>query len=426
MGHMPRTIRRRGSILLLVGLLSSAVARPGVAAPGDPDTSFGRNGKVTTNFTPRNDMAFGVAIQPDGRIVTSGTAGGRSFALARHRRNGRPDRSFGGNGKVRTRFAGGLTIAYAVALEPTGRIVAAGSTDHENAVALARYGPDGTLDGSFGGDGKVVTTFTGDHDLARDLAIQPDGKIVVAGTASFARFALARFDTDGSLDASFGVGGKVLTDVTGGRDGAHGVAVQPDGRIVVAGRGAGAGGRFALARYLPDGSMDATFGGDGKVLTNFTARHDAARAVTIQANGRIVAAGFAGGRRRGGFALARYLPDGSLDATFGGNGKVRTGFTKGWDLAFGIAVQPDRRIVVAGHAGGPRSSPRDHRFAVARFRPHGALDRSFGVRGKRMMNFTPGDDWAQDLAIQPDGRIVVAGRSNRARGSFALARLTAR
>lgn len=367
---MIRLVRRGGSVLVLVGVLWSAVAPPGLAAPGDLDTSFGRNGKVTTNFTPRDDMAFGIAIQPNGRIVTAGTAGFRRFALSRYRSNGTLDPSFGGNGKVTTRFTPGLTVAHAVAL-------------------------------------------------------QSDGKIVAAGSAGFAQFALVRYETDGSLDTSFGENGRVLTDLTGGDDIAFGIAIQPDGKVLVAGRAAGARGRFALVRYIEDGSLDPSFGGDGKVLVNFTSRDDAARDLAIQANGRIVVAGYAGGRRSSRFALARFMPDGTLDTSFSDNGKVVTRFTRGQDLVLGIASQSDRRIVAAGHAGGTRSSPGNHRFAVARYRPNGTLDRTFGSNGKQMVDFTVGDDWAQDLGIQADGKIVAVGRSNRAGGSFALARLIA-
>jgi uncharacterized delta-60 repeat protein len=296
-------------------LIQSWILTPsGWAAPGDLDLSFGGDGKVLTNLTSDDDMAFGVAIQPDGRIV------------------------------------------------------AVGSADFQNVFALTRYTTDGSLDATFDGDGKLTTTFTGDHDSAHDLAIQADGKIVAVGTGGFDSYALARYESDGTLDPSFGGNGKVLTNLTGGFDVAYAVAIQANGKIVVAGRSAGAGGRFAVARYESDGSLDSSFGGDGKVLTNFT---------------------------------------------------------RGLDLALGIAIQSDRRIVAAGHAGGTRTSPRNHRFAIARYRANGALDRTFSGDGKRVVDFTSGDDWAQDVAIQRGGKIVAAGRAAGAGGRFALARFWA-
>ena len=364
-------MKSRLALAALAVLIQAWILPPSAtAAPGDLDLSFGGNGKVATNFTSGDDMAFGVAIQSDGRIV------------------------------------------------------AVGSADFQNEFALARYTPDGSLDASFDGDGKLTTTFTGDHDSAHDLAVQADGKIVAAGTAGFDSYALARYESDGSLDPSFGEEGKVLTNLTGGFDVAYAVAIQADGKIVVAGRSAGAGGRFALARYESDGSLDPSFNGDGKVFTNFTSGDDYARDVAIQADGKIVVAGSAGGAG-GRFALARYESDGRLDPSFNGDGKVLTNFTRGVDLALGIAIQSNQRIVAAGHAGGTRASPRNHKFAIARYRANGALDRSFSGDGKRVLNFTSGDDWAQDVVIQPDGKIVAAGRAAGGGGRFALARFWA-
>jgi uncharacterized delta-60 repeat protein len=413
-------LSRQTSILFAAGLVATAPASPGWAVPGDPDPGFGRGGRVTTNFTPRDDMAFEMAIQTDRKIVAAGSAGFDAFALTRYRRDGALDPSFGDGGKVVTSFGPGITVAYGIAIQADGRIVAAGSAADENQFAVARYNADGTLDTSFDGDGRVTATFTDDHDFALDVATQPDGGIVAVGTGSFAQFGVMRFASDGSLDGSFGQGGKVLTDVTGGLDVAFAVAIQPDGKIVAAGRAAGGAGRFALVRYNPDGALDASFGGDGIVTTNFTRGHDAVRDVAIQGDGKIVAAGRARGAA-GRFALARYRPDGSLDPTFGRRGRVLTDFSPGLDLALGLAIQGNGRIVAAGHAGGP-----NHSFAVARYLANGRLDRSFANDGKTTVDFTRGDDFARDVVIQRDGKIVMGGRSSRAGGSFALARLKSR
>jgi uncharacterized delta-60 repeat protein len=191
------------------------------------------------------------------------------------------------------------------------------------------------------------------------MAIQPDGKIVLAGYGgnqySGAEFALARYNSDGSLDSTFGASGKVTTDLFGQVDAAYAAALQPDGRIVLAGfsgivAGFGSGGEdavdFALVRYNSDGSLDKSFGSGGKVVTDF-GNNEAIYAVGVQSGGRIVAAGAAGFGDTSDFALARYNPDGSLDSTFGSTGKITTDFS-GWDEAYALAILPSGRIVAAG------------------------------------------------------------------------------
>jgi uncharacterized delta-60 repeat protein len=174
--------------------------------------------------------------------------------------------------------------------------------------ALARYNTDGTLDTSFGTDGKVTTNFTPGADGANSAAVQTNGKIVAAGLAGDAdtKFALARYNVDGTLDTSFSSDGKVRTNFTGDFDTANDLAIQADGKVVAAGFAGGANTTFALARYETDGTLDTSFGGDGRVTTNFTADFDAAFALALQADGKIVAAGFAEGANPR-FALARYL-----------------------------------------------------------------------------------------------------------------------
>jgi uncharacterized delta-60 repeat protein len=421
-------MKTRSTLATLAILIQAGMVTPSaLAGPGDLDLSFGGDGKVATNFTSGDDMAFGVAVQPDGKIVAVGSADFQNeFALARYTTDGSLDTSFDVDGKVTTSFTGDHDSAHDVAIQADGNIVAVGTAGFES-YALARYESNGNLDPSFGGgDGKVLSDLTGGRDVALAVTIQANGKIVVAGRSAGARgrFALARYQSDGSLDHSFGGDGIVFTNLTPRDDYARDVAIYANAKVVAAGRAGRAGGRFALARYESDGRLDTSFGGDGRVLTNFTSGDDHARGVAIQPNGRIVVAGGAG-RAGGRFALARYESDGGLDASFGGDGKVLTNFARGLDVALGIAIQSNRRIVAAGHAGGARLSPRNHKLAIARYRANGVLDRSFSGDGKRGVDFTSGDDWAEDVAIQPDGKIVVAGRAARAGGRFALARLSA-
>ena len=211
----------------------------------------------------------------------------------------------------------------------------------------------------------------------------------------------------GDLDRTFGDGGRVVTNPTKWSDGIADMTIQPNGRIVVVGRTIGRRyGMFGLARYRPDGRLDPTFGGDGLVRTNMAKREDSATAVAIQPDGKIVAVGTANVRARWVFAIARYDRDGTLDTTFGTNGRARIGFTpSGDDAAADVAIQPDGKIVVVG------SSFVLDRFALARLDSDGTLDSTFHADGKVTTNAGDGTDSAGAVAIQPDGKIVVAGQS---------------
>jgi uncharacterized delta-60 repeat protein len=400
-----------------------------LAMAGGLDTSFGGDGKVVTNLTHGHwdDWASTLAIQADGKIVL---AGGARYRVARLNSDGTLDATFGVDGKVRIAFTSGSDYANGVAMQADGRIVVVGQSGsypgnpRDTKFALARLNSDGTLDASFGVNGKVLTDFTSGYDSASGVAVQADGKIVVVGWSGSGQFALARYNSDGTLDATFGGGGKVMTDFTAGGSGATGVAIQADGKIVVVGTaGQGWDTKFALARYNSDGTLDATFGVGGKVLTGFTSGSDSARGVAIQADGKIVVVGGDGSGRRAQsdtkFALARYNSDGTLDATFGVNGKVTTNFTPWGDGASGVAIQADGRIVVVGTAAGQRYG--DTKFALARLNSDGTLDASFGGGGKVETDFTPRGDGAAGVAIQADGRIVAAGMANSGRSKMKVA-----
>jgi uncharacterized delta-60 repeat protein len=333
-------------------------ASPASAAAGGLDGAFGTGGTVTTDFAGNGDEARAVAVQPDGKIVAAGGALGATvdFALARYRADGTLDPTFGTGGKVTTDF-GSNEEAFAVAGQPDGKIVAAGGA--ATGFELARYNSDGSLDSTFGAGGKVTTRFGLGLPFTRAHAIvlQPDGKIVVAGTATSATapdFGLARYNPDGSLDSTFGAAGKVTTDIRGtdGSDFAWAVTLQPDGKLVVAGSAAGpSGDAFALARYTPAGALDSTFGSSGRVITGFGGDQDWAQAVAVQADGKIVAAGKTGNQCCGGtfdFALARYTAGGTLDTAFGAGGKVTTDFAGGTDNAHALVIQADGKILAGG------------------------------------------------------------------------------
>jgi uncharacterized delta-60 repeat protein len=406
------------SCLFLLALPSAASAQAGTL-----DASFGGDGKVTTNLTSRYDYALGLIIQADGKLVVAGPASGRGgrFALVRYADDGSLDDTFSTDGKLFTNFTSGDDVASDLAVQTDGKLVAAGSAAGGAKFALARYNGDGTLDTSFGGDGKVTTNFSARDDFAFGVAIQADGRIVAVGRAggSGGRFAAARYNDDGSLDASFGGDGKVTTNFTAGYDIADAVALQADAKVVVAGTAGytSRNARFALVRYSADGTRDATFSGDGKLTTNLTPRFDGAFALAIQsADQKIVAAGQA----RLNLALLRYNPDGTLDDTFSDNGVASTSFTDGLDYADDVALAADGKIVAAGTANWFGRNPR---FALARYNSDGTLDTAFGGDGKVVTNFTRRFDGVFDVEIQPaDGKIVAAGAAGSRGAKFAVAR----
>ena len=287
--------------------------------------------------------------------------------------------------------------------------------------APAAFAQAGDLDPSFGGDGIVATNFTADGDFIWDIEIQADGKIVGGGGSAGGRhFALARYDTDGALDDTFSGDGKVVTGMTGGQDVIHAVAIQDDLKIVVAGQVGGSGGRYGLVRYLPDGTLDDTFGGDGRVMTNLTDRWDHAWGLVIQPDGMILAVG-ASGIQGGAFSAVRYHPNGTRDTTFGGDGRVVTNFTGGDDWAWSVALQTDGKIVVAGIA---YITNTNRSVALVRYNTNGSLDPGFGIGGKVRMNPTSGWDDASGVVIQAaDGKIVTAGAVGGSGGRLLVLRL---
>lgn len=427
-----------GAVLVVLG---SAKADSYVLGPGKLDPTFGKGGLVATKIGPRSG-ARALAIQRDGKIVAAGSADLKGFALVRYRRDGSIDTTFGLKGRVRTRLESDRRLssgpAWSLALQPDGKIIAAGAGF--GYFTLARYMRNGKLDAGFGKRGIVRTSFSRGRDGGTDakaIVLQPDGKIVAAGIGLFSqgeRFAVARYNADGNLDSSFGSGGKVTTAINGG---ASDVVLQPDGKIVVAGstrRNLRAEVLCAVVRYKKDGSLDSSFGSGG-VAKTAVGSLGGASAVVLQRDGKIVAVGDVSSR----FGLVRYNANGSLDPSFGSGGKAKAGFGSGSSASPTAAVlQRDGRIVVAGWVVKlSRHSKWD--FALARFRPNGGLDRGFGAGGKVTTSFTsvappnsgPRMDTAWAVAIQPNGKIVVAGdgeigaatkTKNNKRSKFEIAR----
>jgi uncharacterized delta-60 repeat protein len=413
----------RKLLLTLVGtaVLLIATATSSAANPGTLDQTFDGDGRVTTDFGDR-DSAGGVVIQTDGKIVAAGFGGGPGgfdFAVARYNTDGSLDATFGGgDGMATTDFGNNDDRGWAVVLQTDGKIVVAGQSFVVPSVgggdldfALARYNTDGSLDTGFSGDGKVTMDLgVGETDAALDVAIQTDGKIVAAGYVRNlfpdplgpSDFAVARFNTDGTTDMTFGAGGKVTTDFGTDHDEASAVAIQTDGKIVAAGTAFSGTFDFGLARYNTDGTPDLGWGGDGTVLTNFGGT-DSANGLAIQTDGKLVAVGATTQSGSTDAALARYTTAGALDTTFDTDGRVTTDFG-GDDIASEVALQTDGKIVTAGSR-----LIGTYDFALGRYLTNGAPDPLWSQDGEVTTDFGGASDIAHGVAIQADGKIVAAG-----------------
>jgi uncharacterized delta-60 repeat protein len=352
------------------------------------------------------------------------------FGVARYNANGSLDTTFDGDGKLTTDFAGGSDVALAAALQADGKLLVAGEADNgsDNDIAVARYNSDGSLDASFGSGGKVRLDLTGADEVAQSIAVQGDGKIVLAGFVGNdvgRDFLVVRLNGDGSIDdAGFGTNGFASLDFAGGADYVMALALQGDGKIVLAGTanlGATATQTdFALARFNSDGTIDGSFGDAGRATTDIDGSADFVEALAVQpADGKLILAGHTSKDIDASFVIARYSKDGSLDADFANSGTLVEDFGGSNDYAYAVTSQSDGKVLVAGYA---QSASKD--FAVLRLNANGAVDTTFGTGGKVSIDFSGGDDFAESMTQQADGKILVAGWAATATGDdFAIARI---
>jgi uncharacterized delta-60 repeat protein len=366
----------------------------------------------------RYDDGKSVAVQTDGKIVVAGyaTVGpAAQIALVRYNVDGSLDKSFNGTGKVITAVGDGDCKAEGLALQSDGKIVVAGysfkpSEKDRAEFTVLRYNPDGTLDSGFGESGKVTSEIGGSSDSANSVALQDDGKIVVAGDTLAPGnndFAVARYNANGSLDTSFNGTGEATVDFSQ-IDYGRSVAVQGDGKIVVAGDAERGDHRtFAVARFNANGTPDISFNKIGKVTTDFGGGKAEARGVAVQNDGKIVVAGLASTDGTEKFALVRYNLDGTLDTSFGGTGKVLTLVGISGSNATAMALQGDGKIVVVGYA--VNNSGRDRDFALVRYNADGSLDTRFNGSGKVTTAVSDHDGHCEAVAVEKDGKIVAAG-----------------
>lgn len=425
--------------LALAAVITMAVCNlpPAVHADdGNLDLTFGSGGKVKTDFSNSFDVIGAIAVQPDGKIVVAGGTSTsnrvQSFALARYQSDGSLDPSFGSGGKV-TINNGGLAGASSLALMPDGKILAGGlAFGHGQEFAMARFNDDGSLDDSFGSNGIVVTDL-GSAEIASDMAVQPDGKILLSGEAGRANlqassFAVVRYKKNGRIDSAFGNRGKAIVEFSSGFDEAYAMALQPDGKIVLAGAANlnSSDSPFAITRFNSDGSLDSNFGNGGKVTTNFFGNRNQANTIALQSDGKIIVAGWAGKGPESleVLVIARYTSNGNLDTTFGSGGMVTNDFSGRGGEARAITLQLDGKLVVAGLAGFLRAAHPQVDFACLRYNSDGSLDSSFGNGGATITDFLDVIDAANAIAVQQDGKIIVAGSTgdDTTHSDFAIAR----
>jgi uncharacterized delta-60 repeat protein len=408
-----------------------------LAQPGILDPSFGNGGKVITSINGADATAYSVVITSAGKILAGGASkinNHEQFTLIQYNTGGVIDSTFGTNGIVVTPINTRSRINN-VTLQPDGKILAGGysvdspyTSTNPGPFTLARYHANGSLDTSFGNGGLAFTVFpngTANPGINKIL-VKPDGKILAGGGLSAYILdeysALAQYLPNGSIDSSFGTNGMLeFAPYVFGADGLWltDMSLAPDGKIVAAIRTNAVPvvnwGDFLLMRFLPNGTIDNSFGPYGVLRTDFNGNGDDARCVVVLPDSSIIAAGWGGAT--GSFALAKYRPNGTLDNSFGTGGKVSTPMIS---AAIGnhLFVQPDGRIILTGLTF---NSTED--FAIVSYNSNGSLNTAFGNNGVVTTDFLGYKDESFCSALQADGKIVLAGYAKDAgKSNIALSR----
>lgn len=450
---MRNTITRNSGLVLFLAFLSFGSSSETLAAAGDLDQSFGVQGRQLVTVPNSdgtggiNNSAEDILVQPDGKILVAGYAydsfDGDSFMIVRFNTDGSLDTDFAFGGVFRFEFESGTDKLGGVALQPDGKIVAAGEVQPNpftgnTAFAVIRLNPNGSFDNSFGTDGIVVKDFFSSIDEATEVAIQADGRILVSGWVTQGGvnngltydFAVVRYLPNGVIDTSYGTGGVTFTDFNGRGDLAQGSVLQPDGKLVVTGWTSVSGSMYdiGLARYNTDGTLDQSFGIGGKVVTPVgTNIQELVRGIALAPDGKLVVTGdvedvFAQDGDGDVFAV-RYNTDGGLDVSFDGDGKFVYDSNLGDRNEGGqdVIVQPDNKILIAGQSHLISVTGGAHKdMLLLRLNVNGGFDNSFGNNGITRTDFgifdtEPGfqfsGDEGQSIALQPEGKILVAGNA---------------
>ncbi len=426
---LPRRFTPGGTVMLLLLILTLSIGPVfGQLINNVLDKTYGGDGRTTLDIN-MDDRVKDIVVQNDGKIVVGGWSGMAAlydFALARYTSDGSLDNSFDTDGKVSTDISGVDDQLEGLAIQADGRIIAIGSTNNGGSVdwAIVRYGTDGSLDNGFGTNGVVKQPIGTGSDYAYAVAVQSDGKIIVAGTGESAAntdMAVIRLNSDGSLDNGFGTNGIVDTSFVN-TDYVKGLAIQADGKIVVGGYGSD-DKEFTVLRLNTDGSFDTGFGSNGVYRTSLSYGLISGGAIALQGDGKIVVGGSVYDSDNE-FYLFRLTTSGSLDNTFGTSGVTVFDVSNGADdYLTDIAIQEDDKIMAAGAVR--NGSP--YKFGVARFLADGSPDPGFATSSKEIINVGGGsnEDWAYAAALQADGHILMAGHSNDGTdNNFAVVRLS--
>lgn len=399
--------------------LLSLTATYSFAQPGSLDLTFNDSGKVL-------NYGFGVvratAIQPDGKILVGGeifTTELHAFTIVRYLPDGTVDESFGDNGKVQTAIAGGGVGIYNLSVLKNGKILAAGyglvffQFPIYQSPILAQYLPDGSPDPSFGDNGVVtINTRSIGTVTTRGMAVMEDGRIVQAGSNSQQNTTVLRYMPDGSLDNTFGVNG-ISNLYLSGIDNINCLVLQPDGKIIIGGSYDinSSSANFLIARFKTDGTLDSSFGYNGKRIIDYNSSTDVIYSLALQPDGKILAAGSVApaGIGTSAMCVVRFNPDGFYDSSFGNNGIALATIDNYYTSAAGIVLQSDGKITACGRAVTASDDvPGKLLFLVGQFKADGSLNTTFGDGGKTLTDFGLYQR-ANALSLQADGKIVVAG-----------------
>ena len=383
---------------------------------GELDPTFGQGGITTASLYSQGSSEINsIAIQDDGKILAAGYTTINEtffrFSIVRYNTDGTMDNTFGTNGIVNTNI-GDIAFANSIALQNDEKIIVAGTAllNGENKFAVVRYNTNGALDNSFGDNGIVLTPIGTSGATLTSTKVQQDGKILAAGhyyNGSNEDFVLIRYNTDGSLDNNFGTNGIVATQVGASYDYAYSMAIQNDGKIILAGSGFQTNDDYALVRYNSDGIIDNSFGINGKVFTQVGTSTDVAKSVLLQDDGKIIAAGYSYNGANYDFSIARYDTNGFLDESFGTIGRTITNIGITNDYAYSAAIKSDGKIVLAGYS----YNKNDYDIAIVQYKSDGIIDSSFGTNGIVTTPVGSANDYAYSIAIQNNGNILAAGYS---------------
>lgn len=391
--------------IALLGIIESTQAQVVTPAP-----NFGTNGVVISDFFAKDDVANDMVRQSDGKIVVTGYSvenSHKTFMVARYKTDGTPDSTFGINGRINAWYVNANNTATSVALQSDGKIVIAGYFDNNfyNDPVVVRFNSNGAPDVTFGTGGFATFFLSNQFDEFHDIAIQNDGKILATGRTfenNSYNFLTVRLLSSGALDPSFGTNGKVTTDINGGYDCAYSILIQPDDKILVSGNSEPGSSYFAAARYMANGTPDLTFGVAGKASYNSGSRFDKAYGMALQADSSIVMVGTHHNNTLDEYMIIRTDKFGVLDNTFGVNGYVYLPTTDATDGARDVVIQNNGKIVISGNGQGNKA-------LLIRLNQNGTTDNTFGTQGMYSGNVAGANSTLNSLILLPDQSIVACG-----------------